>query len=447
MDAKRLKDIVSGAIGREQLEAFARDVGALKRQSKVDLMELVTALILAARTNAGGRQAEALRVFRDHLGGARIARSTFYERFNSGLVALMSLLLERALEAARADTIRLPPSIDFVTDWLIQDSTTVKLHEALRSTYPGAGEYAALKVHKLYSIGRGNLVDQRVGPAREHDSTQFGIDESWRGKGLLVDLGYASHELLRSCREHGVSFVIRLKDGWKASVTGVDVGELKPRRSKTPLDLAHALSTMKLQAVEGVIDADLELPMATGPFPVRLVTVLIEGKGLCAFLTNIPRDKATPRLVADLYRLRWTIEHDNRLNKSDWVLDEIEGEKPESVEVLVYASLLGSTIANRIVHADTVERLAATEPARTGPLHVRLVSLVLATSAQTLAIAVVEGDESDQAWNRIARGIEAGGRDPNWRRRPSVLDTMFGFQPPSSKKRQDHVNGSLTKKR
>ena len=109
MDATKLKDIVTSAIGREQLEEFARELGAVKRQSKVHMMELVTALILAARTNAGGRQAEAMRVFRDHLGGARIARSTYYERFNSGLVALMQCLLDRALEAARADPVRLPP--------------------------------------------------------------------------------------------------------------------------------------------------------------------------------------------------------------------------------------------------------------------------------------------------------------------------------------------------
>lgn len=440
MDATKLKDIVTSAIGREQLEEFARELGAVKRQSKVHMMELVTALILAARTNAGGRQAEAMRVFRDHLGGARIARSTYYERFNSGLVALMQCLLDRALEAARADPVRLPPSIAFVEDWLIQDATTVKLHDALVPTYPGAGDYAALKVHKLYSIGRENLIGYRVGPAREHDAAQFKVDASWRGKGVLVDLGYVSHAFIRDCDEHGVSFVIRLKEGWKASVKGVAVGELTPRKSKAPLDLAHALSTMKLRSDDGVLDADIELPMETGSFPVRLVMLQIKGKGICTFLTNVPRDKAPATLIADLYRLRWNIEHDNRLNKSDWVLDEIDGEKPESVEVLVYASLLGSVIVNRIVHADTVERLDTTEPARVGPLHVRLVALTLATSAQMLAVAIVEGDESDLAWTRIARGIDAGGRDPNWRRTPSVLDIMHGFNPGPAKKRQDSVN-------
>jgi len=84
-------------------------------------------------------------------------------------------------------------------------------------------------------------------------------------------------------------------------------------------------------------------------------------------------------------------------------------------------------------------RLAATEPPRTGPLHTRLVALTLATAAQSLAIAVVADDPHDPVWQRIARGIDAGGRDPNWRKRPSVLDRLFGFVPSQPAPRQKSI--------
>jgi len=40
-----------------------------------------------------------------------------------------------------------------VRDWHIVDSTTVKLPKALIAEYQGAGDYAALKIHKRFSVG------------------------------------------------------------------------------------------------------------------------------------------------------------------------------------------------------------------------------------------------------------------------------------------------------
>lgn len=49
---------------------------------------------------------------------------------------------------------------------------------------------------------------------------------TWRGLGVLLDLGYASFKLLRDCHEHDVRFVIRLKDSWKPRVQHVARGKL-----------------------------------------------------------------------------------------------------------------------------------------------------------------------------------------------------------------------------
>ena len=39
-----------------------------------------------------------------------------------------------------------------------------------------------------------------ISPAREHDAPHLTLDESWRGLGLLADLGYASIKLLRDAK-------------------------------------------------------------------------------------------------------------------------------------------------------------------------------------------------------------------------------------------------------
>jgi hypothetical protein len=113
-----------------------------------------------------------------------------------------------------------------VKDWSIVDSTTVRVRDAWRKEFPGTGEYAAIKVHKVLSVGCGAPVRDHFSPAREHDSRHLTIDESWRGCGLLADLGYASIERLRACDAHGVSVVIRLKDNWQPKVDDIARGQV-----------------------------------------------------------------------------------------------------------------------------------------------------------------------------------------------------------------------------
>jgi len=72
------------------------------------------------------------------------------------------------------------------------DSTTVKLDDKLVETFPGAGDYAALKIHKEWSVGTGNLLAYKITPAREHDSPHLVVDEHRRGTGLLMDLALPS---------------------------------------------------------------------------------------------------------------------------------------------------------------------------------------------------------------------------------------------------------------
>jgi hypothetical protein len=59
----------------------------------------------------------------------------------------------------------------------------------VRKEFPGTGEDAAIKVHTVLSGGGGAPVRYHVSPAREPDSRHLTIDESWRGYGLLADLG------------------------------------------------------------------------------------------------------------------------------------------------------------------------------------------------------------------------------------------------------------------
>jgi hypothetical protein len=74
--------------------------------------------------------------------------------------------------------------------------------------------------------------------------------------------------------------------------------------------------------------------------------------------------------------------------------------------------------------------------------------LQLAISCQSLAQAFeLQGAEALRRWDKIAALLTHSGRDPNWRRRPSVLDQLRGWkrQPIAHKQRNsgDVHNGHL----
>jgi hypothetical protein len=50
-------------------------------------------------------------------------------------------------------------------------------------------------------------------------------------------------------------------------------------------------------------------------------------------------------------------------------------------------------------------------------------------SCQSIAQAFdLEGDEATRRWDKIAELLTHAGKDPNWRRRPSLLDQLRGWK-------------------
>jgi hypothetical protein len=295
-------------------------------------------------------------------------------------------------------------------------------------------------VHKVLSVGCGAPVRYHFSPAREHDSPHLEIDESWRGYGLLADLAYASFARLRACETSDVRFVIRLKDTWKPKVDDIARGQVT-REFFPGTDLDALLEEETLVLDGRAIDADVPIGGATNPLHLRLVGVQTP-KGYCFFLTNLP-PRIGPRQVADLYRVRWEVELSIKLDKSVHRLDEIDSERPCSLKTLLHASLMASTIAAVLAHRHNLSTRPkqAGAPRTEAPLHTRLLALQLAVSCQSIAQAFdLKGAVAKRRWAKIAELLTHAGRDPNWRRRPSVLDQLRGWkrQPVAREKNRNH---------
>ncbi len=427
MTGEDVRHVFEAMLPRDEIDRLCAQCGVIERQRKLHLGMLVRAMVISAGTPGGAYQAD---VLRSYLEGEvpPVARSAFYRWFDEPLERFMAALAERAVAYARAQQVDLSGPLCGVKDWYIVDSTTVRVRDALREELPGTGEYAAIKVHKILSVGCGAPVRYHFSPAREHDSRHLTIDESWRGYGLLADLGYASIERLRACDAHGVRVVIRLKDNWKPKVDYIARGQVtRTFFPGTDLDALLAEETLVLDG--RAIDADVHIGGGKHPLHLRLVGVHTP-KGYCFFLTNLP-PRVGPRQVADLYRVRWEVELSIRLDKSVHRLDEVDAERPCSLKTLLHASLIASTIAALLAHTHNIQ----TRPPQGGaprteaPLHPRRLALQLAVSCQSIAQAFdLQGAEAMQRWDKIAALLTHSGKDPNWRRRPSVLDQLRGWK-------------------
>jgi putative transposase len=440
MTGEDVRQVFEAILPQGEIDRLCVQFGVIERQRKLHLGMLVRAMVISAGTPGGAYQADILRSYLE-FEVPRVARSAFSRWFDEPLERFMAVLADHALAYARTQQVDLAGSLCGVQDWYIVDSTMVKVRDALREEFPGAGEYAALKVHKVLSVGCGAPVHYHFSPAREHDSRHLEIEASWQGRGLLVDLAYASLARLRACNAHGVRVIIRLKENWKPKVDSIARGQVTPEFF--PGTDLEVLLEQDILVLDGrAIDADVHVGGTKHPLPLRLVGVNTP-KGYGFFLTNLP-PRVGPRQVADLYRVRWEVELSIRLDKSVHRLDQIDAERPCSVKTLLHASLIASMITALLAHTHNLQTRPPQEgvPRIEAPLHPRRLALQLAVSCQSIAQAFdLKGAAAKRRWQQIAELLTHAGRDPNWRRRPSVLDQLRGWKrQPVMRKQASHRN-------
>jgi hypothetical protein len=422
------------------IRALAVQYGVVERERHLDVVQLVIALVLSGGTHEGGRQYDTLRRYLEN-GAPPVVRGAFYAWFAPPLEALLVDLLGRAITVGQAQPKLLPGILRGVTDWRIFDSTTVKLPDELKDIFPGTGDYAAIKVHKEFSVGTGNLVAYQFSPARDHDSPFLTVDAARRGTGLLIDLGYASVARLGECETHDVRYVMRLKDNWKPKVDRLVRGTITREVSEgEEFDVLLEQDVLRLDG--RAVDADVTVGCGKQTVRCRLIGIPTP-KGYCFFLTNLARKTHGPKQVGDIYRVRWEIETDNKVDKAGARMDEIKARKDVSVRILLLASLLNTTIARTIVQSEKLANRkgrSAAESATRPPLHPLLLMRALATAHATVTQYLRDEPEQPADWGKLMGRLRLLGHDPNWRKRPSVLDTIQGLTAPPGRKRNAKAN-------
>lgn len=434
MDADSLRSAIGNFLPSSTILEHSSMLDVVQRVRKLDIVALVVSLVLTAGSDDSGRQAD---VYSQYLkeSGKRVVRGAFYAWFTEKLALLMTSLVREAMEKVQELPAMMTGDLAGVDDWLLVDSETVTLPDELAEDFPATSTAAGLKVHKWFSVGRNNIVDIQISPAREHDAPHLVVDEHLRGKGLIVDLGYASKQLIADCKKHDVALILKLKKGWRTRL----LREVCSDGTVFVVDgqeVTDSLLELRTSETDGA-SFDLDVAFGQGESRVEARLVGVPGnKGSYHWcITLLPRETHSPELVCKLYRIRWEIEIDNKRDKAGARLDQIRGKKVDSVIVLLYASLLRTILANHLVYIDLVNR-----PAKRAPLHGQAMALAL-SSCNHLILLAIERDEP-ALWERAANVLRARAHDPNWRRRPSILDQLRGITAPPGRRRRSRLRDS-----
>ena len=295
------------------------------------------------------------------------------------LQACYAKVLKAALEETFADCTDLPALAEF-NRILIQDSTTIELHEKLSPNLKGSGgsaSKAAIKIDCIFEYRSEQLIDVEFCPGNNSDQclAKRIVPLLQKNDLVLRDLGYYALEGIRGIGQKEAYYISRLK---------VSTNVYQSKEATSPLNMAEFI---KKSACQGILDESVFI--GEERTPVRIVaselceqivserlrkarrTAQRHGRMLgkkskalmkyALFITNIPSHMLSSVSVMATYRARWRIELMFKEWKSCLHIDVFKGYNQERLYCTLYGRLimvllLGLLSSHLMLYAHTLGR-------------------------------------------------------------------------------------------
>ena len=361
----RVRETLKSLFSDQRLNALAKTFGFVVRQRKVKAVAFFWTLVLGFGIGSA-RNISGLRRAYQRATGTTLVPSSFYDRFNTRLVAFLKAAVEHALGEFRLAFQDLGDRFEAFEDVMIADSTVIKLHDALSKLFPGCRTNtspASAKLHAVMSVkGRGKS-SVTLTNGRVHDRRKLVVDGWVRGKLLLFDLGYYHFQLFRNIVRSGGHFLSRLKENANPKIVRVFGRSSADERRLIGKTLQDVLGGLR----RDVLDVEVEVRATARRYNgkrrstterFRLVAIRnTEERKYHCYLTSIPVEILSADDIAATYRARWEIELIFRELKSGYRLDDVDSQKRDVVESLIYAAVL-TLLASRALLRSIVSRVA-----------------------------------------------------------------------------------------
>jgi IS4 transposase len=361
-----IRRVLHRLIPGARLKALAKDTGAVVRERKIGVVQLVWTLVLGfavgnERTLAGLRRAF------EKATGKTVVPSAFYDRFTPQLVRLLKAVLGDVMDKIARMSGALRGALAGFKDVLLTDSTVIRLHDLLQKAFPACRTnhtQAALKAHVILSVTGRGPASVKVTSERVHDGPVLRAGRWVKDRLLIFDLGYYRFQLFSCIDRQGGYFLTRLKDKANPVITAVHRQWRGRAVDVVGRRLQDVIERLRRQSID--MEVELKFPRrsygghrSTGHARFRLVGVRNAETGdYHLYITNIPAEKLSADDVARTYAVRWLIEMAFKQLKSAYRLDQMPSSKRHVVEALLYAALI-TMMASRVLLDHVRSRLRA----------------------------------------------------------------------------------------
>jgi putative transposase len=339
------------------VNGLARETGAVQRQRRVRIYELVWVLVLGFAIGRK-RTLAALRRSYERETGQTIEESSFYQRFSPGLGRLFKKLLARAFEESLGVVRGLEGPLAGFRDVILTDSTVIRLHDLLEKRFPACRTNhtkAALKAHTIMSVRGVGEQSIKVTAEREHDGPVFCVGPWVRDHLLMFDLGYFRYQLFACIGRNGGYFLTRLKSNADPTIVAVNRVHRGRAISLVGERLRDVVSRMQRQVLD--VEVEVRFPRRRYGGRVHRATQRLRVVGLLnretreyhLYVTNVPSEKLAAEDIGAVYSLRWQIELLFKELKTHYRIEDMPSSKRVVVEVLLYAAFLTMVVSRRLL--------------------------------------------------------------------------------------------------
>lgn len=358
----------------ESCERLASETGFIQRSTSrltgSAFFNLLTVGIVGEATVSYAGLCDALEECHSDL---QLTPQALCERMNSpGAAAFLKAGLEKTLQETSPDDPATLKGVwlDAFRRVLLQDSTTIEVHEQLAEDFKGSGGNASKASVKIdYSYDVKSETAEHIELRRGADSDQgFANDlvARVRQNDLVIrDLGYLSLDFFAFLVSIGAFFLSRL---------GFNVNVYLTADAREPINLIQQINRF------GGSGKTMEFQVFLGRkqrIPVRLVVYRLprevyrkrqraaikaakrKGRGISlsylkflkftCYITNVPETVWPMEALGTVYRLRWQVELTFKHWKSLFQINVLKGTRPERIRCLIYGRLIVILVVQRLL--------------------------------------------------------------------------------------------------
>lgn len=341
---------ICGYFDEARIERTAKETGFIVRPKKLTGMSFFCLCILHNFGSSLGILCGALR-------GSSITmcEQSLNERFTDSAVSFMKRMFVQILALELSKSMQLA-FLDRFSGVFVQDSTVIKLPDAMKEIFKGVGGSSSSSSVKadLSMDLQGSSVHIELRAGASSDNAKRAI-EIRKGALYLRDLGYYSLDFFVNVILEGAYFISRLR--FKSVVYGDSQGKKalnivemgKGMEVGQTLRLPVFIGSGKFVPVLLVIQrlppqvVAVKIKRAKDDHRSRMTTMKaehVEWCGINTYITNIPEDWFEPQAIVQIYTIRWQIEIMFKVWKSIFKVAEVGKMNSNRILCTLYGRLI-----------------------------------------------------------------------------------------------------------